>query len=212
MNRKTVEWVLAVLAVVVLFVIYWNVTSYLGVYDSQPKPATIEQLRDELRPLKEEIKELKERQKDLETTTTPPPWAKGTLVRINRINRYLAGSPMQGLGYKYNQVAVKYGLNVYLLPAINYHESHLGRIIPKGSFNGGGIIAGKGQAHVMGRGADGNRPYRRFSSWGEFIEAQGALVYRHWGSVDSPYQMPGYAVSPAWKPAVASEVERVKRS
>lgn len=54
--------------------------------------------------------------------------------RIAAIDRFLAGSPLEGLGAVFVTEADRYGLDARLMPAVGLHESGLCRH-PYGSFN-----------------------------------------------------------------------------
>jgi len=103
----------------------------------------------------------------------------------NRINNYLAGSPMAGMGQVFYNAAVANGIDPCLSPAIAKKESSLGRRIP-GGFNAFGMTAGT----VPGHGRIGR--WQTFSSWQDAIESNISFIHKHWGAVNSPYQMNGY--------------------
>ncbi|MCL5411337.1 MAG: hypothetical protein M1150_01160 [Patescibacteria group bacterium] len=80
------------------------------------------------------------------------------------VDRFLKayGSPMQGLGKTFVEVADKNGLDYRLIPAIAFQESNLGKKIPKGSYNAWGW------AIYTGKNSGAN-----FGSWEEAIEKIG---------------------------------------
>ena len=110
---------------------------------------------------------------------------------INRLDNYLAGSPMSNLGKVFYQSAKEQGLDPRLSLAIAKLESNLGRNIP-GGYNAFGMVAGS----VPGRGRVGR--WQAFLSWEDAIRSNNQFIRKHWGTSANPFNMRGYASSSSW--------------
>ena len=121
----------------------------------------------------------------------PPTQNPNAAAWVDRLNGFLAGSPMAGMGSSFYNAAVSRGLDPRLSASIAKIESNLGRAIP-GGYNAFGMTAGTAPGH--GR----NGRWQAFSSWQDAIESNAAFIKSHWGSVSSPYSMKGYCVGGAW--------------
>lgn len=127
---------------------------------------------------------------------------------INRIDRFVAGTPLEGHGRTFYVASLDNGLPWNLSVAIARRESHLGRAIPTGSYNAWGMTAGTvpGYSAVAARGSDGTRPYEAFPDWDTGIIEHASYIRRTWGPVQSARQMRGYAMDKNW----ANGVEAVR--
>ncbi len=114
---------------------------------------------------------------------------------INRIDRYLASSPLAGQGRTFYLAAVDAGIEPRLSPAIAMIESGAGR-------------ANANTNNFFGR----KRTASTWMAWStkeDAINNQAQYISRMWGKASNPYQMRGYATSPVWKGKVASEMARI---
>ena len=96
-------------------------------------------------------------------------------VKVAKINRYLAGSPMSGLGDWIVTEAGRTGCNPFLCPAQATAESSNG-VQNCGSYNPFGMLG------------------MSFGSWRDAVTHYFDNIVAHWGPVQSIYQMPGYCV------------------
>ncbi len=97
------------------------------------------------------------------------------MIAVRKIDKYLEGSPMAGLGQCIVDNARRTGIDPYLCPAQATAESSNGRqcLYPYQAW-----------------GMYGVRP----SSWEDGVRRYFDNIIRHWGPVQSIYQMPGYCV------------------
>ncbi len=111
---------------------------------------------------------------------------------VARIDRFLAGSPMAGLGAVIVENAERTGVEPRLCPAIAYAESSLGRQ-NCGSFNPFGMIGFS------------------FGSWEQAIESFHDNVLARWGPVQDAHQLvnPDYCEPPE---PYNTNVENLRRS
>ncbi|HEB13287.1 MAG TPA: hypothetical protein ENI11_06385 [Actinobacteria bacterium] len=114
---------------------------------------------------------------------------------INRIDRYLAATPLSGQGRTFYLSAVDAGIEPRLMPAIAMIES------------------GAGRANANSNNFFGRRAVRGgWASWTTkeaAINNQGQYIAKMWGHATNPYQMRGYATSPVWKGKVATQMAKI---
>ena len=112
---------------------------------------------------------------------------------IDRLDSFLAGSPLAGKGRQFYLAAVDNNIEPRLSVAIATRESGLGRIIPNGSFNAWGMTAGTspGYSTVSARGPDGTRGYQSYPNWDIAIAEHAQFIARTWGPVRTAYAMIG---------------------
>ncbi len=114
---------------------------------------------------------------------------------INRIDRYLAATPLSGNGRIFYLSAVDAGIEPRLMPAIAMIES-------------GGGRANANANNFFGRKAVGGG----WASWPTkeaAIHNQGQYIAKMWGHATNPYEMKGYATSPVWKGKVATQMAKI---
>ena len=114
---------------------------------------------------------------------------------INRIDQYLARTPLMGRGRVFYLAAVDAGIEPRLMPAIAMVESGAGR-------------ANANRNNFFGRRAPGGG----WMAWATpeiAIGNQARYISNMWGRASNPYQMRGYATSPVWKGKVAREMARI---
>lgn len=121
---------------------------------------------------------------------------------IDNLNRFLAGSPMAGLGEVFYNEAKKHGIDPRLSPAIARIESGLGSATP-GGFNAYGMTAGTVPGHPRRGG------WQAFYSWEDAIACHIAFIKSKWGTGAGPFNMKGYATSPAWPAKVNSAMSMI---
>jgi hypothetical protein len=114
---------------------------------------------------------------------------------INRIDNYLAKTPLRGQGRTFYLSAVDAGIEPRLMPAIAMIES-------------GGGRATANTNNFFGRKAVGGG-YASWPTKEEAIKNQGRYISKMWGRATNPYEMRGYATSPVWKGNVAREMARI---
>lgn len=136
------------------------------------------------------------------STPAPPVESPNTIAWINSLNRFLAGSPMAGMGEVFYKAAGSRGVDPRLSPSIAKIESNLGRAIP-GGYNAFGMTAGTAPGH--GR----NGHWQAFTGWQDAIESNISFIKNHWGSVSSPYSMKGYCVGGSWAGNVSSVMSSI---
>lgn len=133
----------------------------------------------------------------------PPAPSATDVAWINSLNKFLAGSPMAGMGEVFYKAARQHGVDPRLSPAIAKVESGLGRAIP-GGFNAFGMTAGTAPGHGrIGR-------WQAFSSWQDAIESNVAFIKSKWGASASPYNMRGYATSYIWPRKVSAAMSMIE--
>ena len=114
---------------------------------------------------------------------------------INRIDSYLARTPLNGQGRTFYLAAVDAGIEPRLMPAIAMVES-------------GGGRANANSNNFFGRKAPGGG----WAGWPTkeiAIQNQAHYISKMWGRTSSPFEMKGYATSPVWKGKVAGEMARI---
>ena len=114
---------------------------------------------------------------------------------INRIDQYLARTPLAGQGRTFYLAAVDAGIEPRLMPAIAMVES-------------GGGRANANTNNFFGRRAPGGG-WMAWPTKDAAIDNQGRYISKMWGRTTSPYEMRGYATSPVWKGKVAREMARI---
>jgi cell division protein FtsB len=169
----------------------------------------IDRLRRENQALKGEVKELKDNSKKLEQIRervfqinerreSVVKWAAlpdrgGSWV--DRIDGYLAGTPLAGQGRTFYLAAVDAGIEPRLMPAIAMIES------------------GGGRVNANTNNFFGRRARTGWMSWPTqeaAIQDQAGYIARMWGNVVSPGQMPSYAVPLApWQVKVEREMRKI---
>ena len=114
--------------------------------------------------------------------------------RADRIDRFLEGSPMAGLGEQIVDEANRTGVNPYLCPAIAYVESSLGFQPYQSPCNAWGMMG------------------RRYYTWVEGVRAFFDNIVAHWGAAQSAYELRGYCVPDyPWMPNTQGLVEAIGR-
>ena len=133
-------------------------------------------------------------------------WSDGRSEFINKwapkINRYLAGYPMSGMGKAFAESAWDNGVDPRLSPAIACIESGKGRAVPYGNSN-----------NAWGWTARGGG-FRTFSSWDEGCRAHNAYLARYYGPVMTPSgakRYVGTAHWATWLNMVENEMRRIDR-
>ena len=126
-----------------------------------------------------------------------------TIAWINSLNKFLAGSPMSGMGEIFYKTAKAKGIDPRLSPSIAKVESGLGRATP-GGYNAFGMTAGTAPGHSR------NGSWQAFGSWQEAIQRNISFIGYHWGSVKSPFRMRGYATSTVWMRHVSSVMSTIQ--
>lgn len=114
---------------------------------------------------------------------------------INRIDSYLARTPLNGQGRTFYLAAVDAGIEPRLMPAIAMIES-------------GGGRANANSNNFFGRRAVGGG----WAAWPTkeiAIQNQASYISKMWGRTSSPYEMKGYATGGTWTGKVASEMARI---
>lgn len=114
---------------------------------------------------------------------------------INRIDSYLARTPLTGQGRTFYLAAVDAGIEPRLMPAIAMVES-------------GGGRANANSNNFFGRKAAGGG-WAGWSTKEIAIQNQARYISKMWGRTSSPFEMKGYATSPVWKGKVAREMARI---
>ena len=114
---------------------------------------------------------------------------------IERIDTYLARTPLRGKGRTFYLAAVDSGIEPRLMPAIAMIES-------------GGGRANSNSNNFFGRKAAGGG-YAGWATPDIAIQNQANYISKMWGRASNPYQMRGYATSPVWKGNVAREMARI---
>jgi len=126
-----------------------------------------------------------------------------TIAWINSLNKFLAGSPMSGMGEVFYRSAKARGIDPRLSPSIAKVESGLGRATP-GGYNAFGMTAGTAPGHRR------NGSWQAFSSWQDAIQSNISFIGSHWGPVQSPFHMRGYATSTVWMRHVSSVMSTIQ--
>lgn len=114
---------------------------------------------------------------------------------IERIDNYLAGTPLRSQGRTFYLAAVDAGIEPRLMPSIAMIES------------GGGRVNANTNNYF------GRRAVKGWASWPTSqaaIDNQANYIVRMWGRVASPYEMKGYAVpGGSWMAKVSSQMRRI---
>jgi len=114
---------------------------------------------------------------------------------INRIDSYLARTPLNGQGRTFYLAAVDAGIEPRLMPAIAMVESGGGRANANTNNFFGRKAAGGGWA---------GWPTKEIA-----IQNQAHYISKMWGRTSSPFEMKGYATSTTWKAKVAGQMARI---